>query len=163
MPQDQTNGPIGTSRREKGAGGPGVASRHDDGCFRTHRIHHCLDLVGERLPGRQSIERNRVGCADAPSVEADDAAEAGELQEERSDVGLVPVRVERAPPADGEDDVGGAVADDLVGDALVAEHGVPGAGFHCHRLFVGGARAPGSGNLNQCRPPRREFAAGGEA
>src|SRR6266516_3471411 len=96
--------------------------------FESRSIHHCErichPLIGSRNP------RRAVGHAGASLVEADDARKSGHPLEPPDPPRLLPVEGEMGYPARNHQQVGYALAGDLVGDVQTAAARVSDLGWH---------------------------------
>jgi hypothetical protein len=144
--------------------GPGEEQRHRAGLGaggqqrrppHPGRGHDRVQLLGVGLPGRQRVGRQRVRGPGPAPVEAQQPRERGQPAQEQRHLGVVPDQVDMAEAAHGEHQVGRPLAEDLVGEPVRPEPGVPGLRRH----DPSATRAPCSDA--QPRPSRLPEAAGG--
>ena len=121
-------------RREQHAHRPASANAVQDGVLRTHLIHNGADVVHPQVEGGHLAQGDWVRDAATPLVEADQPAERGEPLEERGEIRLVPLHLDRVPELGSEHDVDWPVADDLIGDVDVTGLRVAGLNGHGGRV-----------------------------
>ena len=94
------------------------------------RVEHGRDVGHELLERRQRGGRDRVRQAGPPLVEHDQPAERREALAELGQRRHVPLGIEVAEPLVEQEDVGRALANDLVREVQVAQAGVARLGKH---------------------------------
>ena len=114
--------------------GPASYARHDRRALRADLGHHAVQLLDEGLPRRQRVERQGIGAAGAPPVEADHAHERSEPAQEQLGERILPVGVEGAVAAGRQHQVDRARTEDLVGDPVGPQTGVAGGALHRGRI-----------------------------
>jgi hypothetical protein len=91
-----------------------VAEHHRLG--RCGGVQDCFRIAHPTFEGGQVVERSGIGEPDPSHVEQDQAGETGQAIEEVGDQRVVPLALQVVPPPGDEDQVGRAVARDLVRD-----------------------------------------------
>ncbi len=149
---------LGVRGREEQRDRAAVPLAEQSGTLTPGRVEHSADVVGAFLEVRHVLRRHRVGEADSALVEHHQAREGREAAEEVCDRRLLPVHVEMRDPAGHVDKVHGPVADDLVGDVVVAALRVPRLRtIHCASILRVG-RAPATLTIPSPNVERREGA-----
>jgi hypothetical protein len=113
-------------RREDHPDRPGIQLGINRGPLRPDRVEHGPQILGPFFPGRQGVQRHRVGGAGAAAVEHDEPAEGGQPLQKPGHQGVVPLQVDVLGQAVDIDQVQGPLTQDLVGDIGLTQRGVPG-------------------------------------
>ena len=116
-------GALGIRRGEQHRDRAAVAVTEEDDARAAHGVDDGGDVVHPTLDGGNRTERDRVGDAGAPLVEADHASHGRQALEEACDRRLLPHDLDVVWVIRHEDDVARAAAEHLVGNvALGAPH-----------------------------------------
>ena len=128
--EDQARDALRMRRRERHREDPATDVGDQRRPLGADRVEDGRDVGHELLERRQRGGRDRIRQAGPPLVEHDQPPERGEALAELGERRHVPLRVQVAEPLVEQQDVGRALADDLVRKVEVAQAGVPGLGNH---------------------------------
>ena len=107
-------------RREEDAHVAALRHAEDGGAVGIRGIQHGADVVGALLEGGRPLVRHAIRQARPALVEQDEPREGREAFVETRDRRILPAKLDVADPAGREEQIEGAVTDDLVRDVQSA-------------------------------------------
>ena len=125
--EDEAGAALGIGGRKEHTDARARPAGPENGGFRAGRVHHCAHVVHRRFERLHLADAIRQ--AGPALVEHEHAAARGKTLDVTHEQRLLPGRQEVSGNPTDEDDVGRALADDLVGDRDVAATGVLHVGY----------------------------------